>query len=148
VQRDILLTVTASSYMNKHLRIFSYILGSPSSYMTLHSIPSEFPYVRGKLSFLFYQCGAFFSCNHEPKLSKKYKDGLYCTSLRSSLLLTRAGALQGCFSVNCGLTYNICHEPVTVVTHVICCSQSSNEYDNTCSTEIGHHFVPSDYTVN
>jgi hypothetical protein len=27
------------------------------SYMTLHTIPSEFPYIRGKPSLLFYQCG-------------------------------------------------------------------------------------------
>jgi hypothetical protein len=27
------------------------------SNMTLQTIPSEFPYVRGKSSFLFYQCG-------------------------------------------------------------------------------------------
>ncbi len=37
--------LTASSYMTKYLRIFSY--------MTLHPIPSEFPYVWGKFSFLF-----------------------------------------------------------------------------------------------
>ena len=27
---------------------FPHILGSPSSYMTLHPIPSEFPYICGK----------------------------------------------------------------------------------------------------
>ncbi len=42
--------------MGENLRISSYsILGSPSSYMTLHPIPSEFPYIWGKFSFLFYQ---------------------------------------------------------------------------------------------
>ncbi len=41
----------------KCLCISSYtVLGSPSSYMTLHPIPSEFPYVCGKFCFLFYQC--------------------------------------------------------------------------------------------
>ncbi len=34
-----------------------------SSYMTLHPIPSEFPYIWGKFSFLFYQC-ALLSQNH------------------------------------------------------------------------------------
>jgi hypothetical protein len=33
---------------------FPHILGRPSSYMTLHPIPSEF--IRGKFCFLFYQC--------------------------------------------------------------------------------------------
>ncbi len=36
--------------------VFPHILGSPSSYMTLHPIPFEFPYIRGKICFLFYQC--------------------------------------------------------------------------------------------
>ncbi len=51
------------SYMTKDLLIygkiicaFPYILGSPSSYVTLHPIPSEFPYIWGKFCFLFYQC--------------------------------------------------------------------------------------------
>ncbi len=45
--------------MVKYLRISSYTihaLGSPSSYMTLQPIPSEFPYISGKFRFLFYQC--------------------------------------------------------------------------------------------
>ena len=65
VQSHIWLTV--SSYMGKNLRISSYItniwgnaqifpLGSPSSNMTLHPIPSEFPYIWGIFCFLFYQC--------------------------------------------------------------------------------------------
>ncbi len=52
----------AKSYMTNGLLIygenicaFLHILGSPSSYMTLHPIPSEFPYIWGKLCFLFYQ---------------------------------------------------------------------------------------------
>ncbi len=44
--------ITASSYMGKFFA-FPHILGSPSSYMTLHPIPSEFPYIRGNF---FYQC--------------------------------------------------------------------------------------------
>jgi hypothetical protein len=35
---------------------FPLILGSPSSYMTLQLLHSEFPYIRGKFDFLFYQC--------------------------------------------------------------------------------------------
>ncbi len=35
---------------------FPHILGSPeSSYMTLHPVPSEFPYICLKFCFLFYQ---------------------------------------------------------------------------------------------
>jgi hypothetical protein len=41
--------------MTKYLRICSYVLGSPSSYMTVQPIPSEFPYIWGKFRFLFYQ---------------------------------------------------------------------------------------------
>jgi hypothetical protein len=33
-----------------------HVLGSPSSYMTLQPIPSEFPYISGKFRFLFHQC--------------------------------------------------------------------------------------------
>ncbi len=46
--------LTASSYMVKYLRISSYIrhiLGSPSSYMTLQLLHSEFPYIWGKFFF-------------------------------------------------------------------------------------------------
>jgi hypothetical protein len=42
--------LTASSYMTKYLRTS---LLRRLSYMTLHPIPSEFPYIRGKFSFLF-----------------------------------------------------------------------------------------------
>ncbi len=38
--------------MVKNVRISSYIR-KPSSYMTLHPIPSEFPYIWGKFCFLF-----------------------------------------------------------------------------------------------
>ncbi len=49
--------LTASSFRVKYLRISSYtVLGSPSSYMTLHPIPSEFSYMWGKCCYPFYQC--------------------------------------------------------------------------------------------
>ncbi len=49
--------LTASSNMTKYLRISSYcILGSPSSYMTLQPLRSKFPYIWGKINFLFYHC--------------------------------------------------------------------------------------------
>ena len=49
--------LTASSYMGKYLRISSYtVLESPSSYITLQLLHSEFSYLWGKFSFLFYQC--------------------------------------------------------------------------------------------
>ncbi len=38
---------------------FPHILGSPSSYMTLQLLHSEFPYIWGKFYFLFYQCTLF-----------------------------------------------------------------------------------------
>jgi hypothetical protein len=35
---------------------FPHILGSPSSFMTLQLLHSKFPYIWGKVDFLFYQC--------------------------------------------------------------------------------------------
>jgi hypothetical protein len=50
----------AKSYMTNGLFIngekFPHTWGTPSSYMTLHPIPYEFSYIRGKFCFLFYQC--------------------------------------------------------------------------------------------
>ncbi len=40
--------------------VFLHILGNPSSYMTLHPIHSEFPYLWGNIFFLFYQCAIVF----------------------------------------------------------------------------------------
>ncbi len=52
--------IGCKSYMTNGLLIygeaFPHILGSPSSYMTLHPIPSEFPYIWRKFCFLFYRC--------------------------------------------------------------------------------------------
>ncbi len=45
--------LTASSCKVKYWRISSYIRKSFLNYMTLHPIPSEFPYIWGKFSFLF-----------------------------------------------------------------------------------------------
>ncbi len=49
--------------MMKNICAFTHIIGSPSSYMTLHLIPSEFPYIWWKFSFLFYQCGYWLTLN-------------------------------------------------------------------------------------
>ncbi len=53
----------AKSYMTNDLLIngenscaFPHILGSPSSFMTLHPIPFEFPYMWGQFCCIFYQC--------------------------------------------------------------------------------------------
>ncbi len=46
-------------YMEKIFHAFPDILGSPSSYVTLHPIPSEFPYTYMReilFSFLSVQC--------------------------------------------------------------------------------------------
>ncbi len=51
---------TTSSYIiwwKYSVCAFPHLLGSPSSYITLHPIASEFPYRWGKFCFLFYQCG-------------------------------------------------------------------------------------------
>ncbi len=39
---------------------FPHILGSPSSYMTLQPLPSEYPNIWGKFLFLFSQCTLLF----------------------------------------------------------------------------------------
>ncbi len=39
-----------------YISAFPHILGSPSSYMTLQPLPSEFSFKGGKFNFLFYQC--------------------------------------------------------------------------------------------
>ncbi len=44
--------LTASSTTTKYLCISSYIR-NPNSFMTFHRIPSEFPYIWGKSSFIF-----------------------------------------------------------------------------------------------
>jgi hypothetical protein len=68
----------AKSYMTndlliygEHICAFPYILlGSPSAYMTLHPIPSEFPYIRG----------IFFYISAVPRLSiKKEPRALSCS---------------------------------------------------------------------
>ncbi len=41
------------SYTEKYLRISSYLIGSPSSYMTSQLLHSEFSYIWGKFDFLF-----------------------------------------------------------------------------------------------
>jgi hypothetical protein len=48
------------SYIYVHIwgnaQIFPHIWGGRQSYMTLQLLRSEFPYIRGKFSFLFYEC--------------------------------------------------------------------------------------------
>ncbi len=48
--------LTATSYMGKYFSISSYIIGigSPSSYMTLQLLHSEFPYTMRKIFVLFF----------------------------------------------------------------------------------------------
>ncbi len=59
--------LTASSYtVWGNICAFPHISESPSSYMTLQLLHSEFSYIWGKLYFLFYQCkckSAKWSCN-------------------------------------------------------------------------------------
>ncbi len=59
--------LTASSHIWGNICSFPHILGSHSSYMTLQLLHSEFPYMWGKFSFLFYQCTLYiyvvYGCN-------------------------------------------------------------------------------------
>ncbi len=52
--------------------------------MTLHPIPSEFPYISGIFSFLFYQCGTIMKWLHHcwrmlqaQQVVTKLKDTVY-----------------------------------------------------------------------
>ncbi len=52
--------LTASSYIyGLNICAFPHILGSPSSYMTLQQLHSQFPDIWKKISFLFYQCSKY-----------------------------------------------------------------------------------------
>ncbi len=67
-----------SSYLVKYFAHF--IIGSPSSYMTLQPIPSEFPYIWEKFCFLLYQCEVlYFFMIHFDKVSQNWKEKLTCT---------------------------------------------------------------------
>ncbi len=73
--------LTAYSYMGKYF----CILGSPSSYMTLQLLHSEFPYIWGKFYFIFYQCGGggIQLCCALPKFKHllcKTSEPLFCFS--------------------------------------------------------------------
>ncbi len=63
IWKEIQSGAVAKSYITNGLLIyrelfahFLIFLGSPSSYMTLQLLHSEFPYIWGKFYFLFYQC--------------------------------------------------------------------------------------------
>ncbi len=100
---------------------FPHILGSPSSYMTLQPLPSEFPYLWGKFRFLFNQCtvqhqganqsqhcSACWQRDTVYRCIQKYaKLGLQlCCSLCWSIFITRGWADQkriyGLFGKGCG----------------------------------------------
>jgi hypothetical protein len=79
--------LTASSYMGKYLRISSS-LGSPSSYMTLQLLNSEFPYKWGKILFSFLSVNSPIVSRHKspPPLKYEYNDDLPKKPLWFSLL--------------------------------------------------------------
>ncbi len=78
----------ASSNMTKYLRFSSLC---PSSYMTLHPIPSEFPYLWANVYFIFYQRGDSKNTNERGPslvgtplgLSCRYKRLLSCLGCSS-----------------------------------------------------------------
>jgi hypothetical protein len=75
--------------MGKYLSISSYILVSPSSYiMTLQLLHTEFPYIRGKYYFLFYQCTFLTLTTKSAKiLSTKVHGQWYLKSPEIKLIL-------------------------------------------------------------
>ncbi len=63
--------LTTSSYIINHICVFPHKLGSPSSYMTLQLLPSEFPLYMRKISFsFFYQWVMWIKPQHNPHLSR------------------------------------------------------------------------------
>ncbi len=80
IYKDIQNGAVAKSYMANgliwgNICAFSHILGSPSSYMTLQLLHSEFPHIWGNFDFLFYQCSMAGKCAHisvKKKLSRSH----------------------------------------------------------------------------
>ncbi len=65
----------------RNIFAFPHLLESPSSYMNLQLLHSEFPYISGKFNFLFYQCifsHLSYYCQFFSKLilSPLYKGGV------------------------------------------------------------------------
>jgi hypothetical protein len=79
IYKEIQNEAVSKSFMTNGLLIiwgdifaFPHILGSPSSYMTLQLLHSEFIYIWGKFDFLFYQCshicpGLTFAQSRDPE---------------------------------------------------------------------------------
>ncbi len=70
---------------------FPHILGTPSSYMILHPIPSEFPYIWGNFSFFFISVRTSCTVNIHSTLTsrplnKKNKDDLSSAPIQYSLV--------------------------------------------------------------
>jgi hypothetical protein len=70
----------AKSYITNDLLIygenicaFPHILGSPSSYMTLHPIPSEF-HIYEEIFFIFYQCGKKTARGYVDTILKEFSE--------------------------------------------------------------------------
>ncbi len=79
--------LSASSYtVWLNICAFPHILGSPSSYMTLQPITSEFPHILEKFLFLVYQCRAlvcFYAHGRVDKLFQSF--GTQISSFSESL---------------------------------------------------------------
>ncbi len=93
-QLTIPICLTASSYMTKYLRISLYIR-KPFLIYDFTTAPYEFPYIWGKLYFLFYQC-----IWHEILTSGFYHDSVSLRALLRNLSKIR-GDICNCVFITC-----------------------------------------------
>ncbi len=83
----LLIHILGTIYAFPHIR-------SPSSYMTLQMLQSEFPNIWGKFSFLFYQSTLFFmwhfiknSYVRHPQQKSKFNQNFTCWNFRNFLFI-------------------------------------------------------------
>ncbi len=90
--------LTASSYMGKYLRISSYVLGSPSSHMSLQLLHYEFLYMWWKFDFLFYQCKTFKPRRRTKLTNNQCNLNRLCSMSPCGVCSSLKGLVAGCHS--------------------------------------------------
>ena len=115
---------------DENIWAFPHILGSPSLYMTLHPIPSEFPDMWGILYFLFYQwciglpagstfrLSSWLSVSFQYILHSSYFSCLHCYSKTlSHEALDKSVGKKHCLIVN---FQNVFPAPVPLTVFKFC----------------------------
>ncbi len=97
IQRDRVqshIWLMASSYMVKNVCAFPHILGRHSSYMTLHPIPSEYPYIWGNFIFFFISVGGEESAGMWDESDETEELNFFCTCTTGLRVLYPATAYK------------------------------------------------------